>query len=483
MHKDAVAALATVIQRTQDGTMAPSIRLLTFMCLAAHSAAHAQAGRIQGTVHDSLHGVPLANATVIAVAGPGVRDTVFRSALADARGSFRIEGLFPGRYIVSVTHDMMDSIGVGLPDREVVVQDAGLVQLSLSTPSSATLRRTICPSTADSATGVILGVVRRLDGRPAAGATVVLTWNDFEVDARAASVMSRRMTTNTRADTNGVYRQCGLPLARSVFVQAQGANRGQSGILEERIGVAGVQVRDFRIDDAPVMAAALPESLNARRAVLAGVITDVRDRPVSSAQVALTGTGRTVSTNARGEFRLPDVALGTHSIEVLALGYYPRSVHVELDRATLPLTVRMERTAVILDSLQVIARRSVRAKRLFHEAFETRRGNGFGTFFGKATLDSMRPQTVWEVFRRAPSVKLAQQSMGWQTLLVSSRGMTSFDGPLCPLDVYLDGIQVQQSDIAGLPPEVIYGVEIHTVATAPPKYKIGKCGAVFFWTR
>ena len=44
-------------------------------------------------------------------------------------------------------------------------------------------------------------------------------------------------------------------------------------------------------------------------------------------------------------------------------------------------------------------------------------------------------------------------------------------------------MRVKQEDVRGIPPEFLYGIEVHGVATLPAKYKASRCGAVFLWTR
>ena len=99
------------------------IRLLSALtltlCVARQS--HAQAdriGRIEGTVTDSIHSRPLAGVRVAAVdaAAPA---TMPGSATTDARGSFRIDSLAPGRYMVGFESPLLDSLEIALPPREV----------------------------------------------------------------------------------------------------------------------------------------------------------------------------------------------------------------------------------------------------------------------------------------------------------------------------------------------------------------------------
>jgi hypothetical protein len=70
-------------------------------------------------------------------------------------------------------------------------------------------------------------------------------------------------------------------------------------------------------------------------------------------------------------------------------------------------------------------------------------------------------------------------------ILVSTRGTATIMGAptICPMDLYLDGMRVNVDDVRVLSPSMLRGIEVHSVATAPPSYKVGNCGAVFFWTK
>jgi hypothetical protein len=144
------------------------------------SAQRTAAGRVEGVAADSLHHGALAGATIVATPSQA-GDTVFHSALTDSVGRFAIAGLPPGAYRLTVDHASIDSSGIGALPVTVEVRGDDTARVTLAVPSLALLHRTLCADAlADSTVGVMLGTVRRVDGRALAGGTVVFSWADFE---------------------------------------------------------------------------------------------------------------------------------------------------------------------------------------------------------------------------------------------------------------------------------------------------------------
>ena len=89
--------------------MKPHFKFLFFVVLASTSAAQTpvwnEAGRcsVQGKVIQEPGGQPLKKTTVMLV-GQGQERSLNYSAITDAEGSFKIEGVNPGRYSVSLEH-------------------------------------------------------------------------------------------------------------------------------------------------------------------------------------------------------------------------------------------------------------------------------------------------------------------------------------------------------------------------------------------
>jgi hypothetical protein len=452
--------------------------LVAFLAIAPVTAAQEPSRQIRGVVTDSVHRQPLRAATVIATPASAAADSAFHSALTDGRGRFTLDGLRTGRYLLTVEHPWIDSSGVGVPPVEVSVPAEGGATAALGIPSTATLRRVFCPAALrDSTLGVMLGVVRRTDGTPMAGARVVFSWADFDVDLRSAVARTRQLTAAAVADSIGVYRACGLPVARTLLVQAQAGSAAQSGVLEEQIAESGVLVRDFHLGGGAAADSLAPLG----RLAIGGTVRSMAGQPVAGAQVRLFGTTRSATTNDAGEFRLTGLPGGTQGIEVVALGYYPFRIRVEVTDAAPPLAVRLERAAVVLDSMRIMAKRQRNPFAQSSREFDDRIASGRGLFITEEEIARRKPFETSDLFKLLPGVRVL--GFGADAKIASTRGRVTIGNTECALDVFIDGVPGQQGELNTLPPEALHGAELYTVADAPAKYRVGPCGALFLWTK
>jgi hypothetical protein len=68
--------------------------------------------------------------------------------------------------------------------------------------------------------------------------------------------------------------------------------------------------------------------------------------------------------------------------------------------------------------------------------------------------------------------------------IYSTRATMTFSRGPCPVAIFLDGMAVRASDIADLPPQFVYGIEVvNSSIGSPPGYSVGTCGAIFVWTK
>jgi hypothetical protein len=457
---------------------------LVAMTIATSSGAQAPGASISGFVVDSIHHRPLAGATVIATPMSVTRDSVMHDVITDSAGRFRLSALIAGRYVLTVEHPWSDSTGIGVPPVEVTVADNATATTALGIPSAETLRRFFCPAAMiDTTLGVILGVVRRSDGTVAARANVAFSWGDFEIDRTTARATTRQVNESVSADANGIYRACGVPIARSVFIQAQLLPGEQTGIIEEQVGEAGLLVRDFHLGARAVAVAGSTGARNdaalSAQFFLTGRVQSTEGQPISSAQVKVIGTSHLALSSDSGEFRLAGLPGGTQGIEVLALGYYPRRLRVEVGDANAPMMIPLERTAVVLDSVRVVAER-VHGSPLQYREFDERRKNGMGHYITEQEIDHARPFQTTDLFHAVPGYAVNPAVSPSDEIILSTHGT---DGRPCAMQVFIDGSEAQPSDANGVPPSSIHGIEVYQVAEAPIKYHVRGCGIVLIWTK
>lgn len=458
------------------------------------ASATAQSARVLGTVMDSLRRVPLEGATVIAMPTGATRDTVFHSTRTDVRGRFVLDGLLAGGYSVSAEHPYADSIGISVPPREIRVAAGDTVDIALALPSAATLRRTFCgPAFTDPTLGAMLGTVRRAERTTVPGATIVLSWNELEVDRATGAAKNMPFTVGITTDSLGVYRACGVPIGVPVLAQAQLGAREQSGVIEEHVGETGFLVLEFVVQDSQTVVRDEPvtvarrDSANARGpGLVRGVVVDERQRPIGRAQVRLFGTDRASTTNEDGQFVLDGIPTGTQGFEVLSLGYSPRRFRAEVSTETPLLRIAMNRLAVALDSVRVTAKRLYDGNR--YAEFDTRVREGHGQFVTEADIARRRPFVITDMLRMMSGFATTVGRDGAVTF-GANRGVYTFRGSMaggnggrpCP-SIYVDGALFTGDIDTFVLPTAVHGIEVYRMGDAPAKYS-AFCGVVLIWTK
>jgi hypothetical protein len=201
--------------------------------------------------------------------------------------------------------------------------------------------------------------------------------------------------------------------------------------------------------------------------VLNGRVVDA-NHDTMRAQVSVTGIPGAWPTDASGALRIPEVPLGTRTIEVLVLGYEPHHLLLNVGHTADPIEVDMGRKAVLLDSVKTVAT-GTSPDLPRYRSFENRRQNGFGYFITAQQIADMHVLSTDEIIRRVPSVRvLVKHSQFGDSLMVTSRrGRVSLesgehDKPVCTLDVFIDGRRSDASDIQLIAPSAIHGIEVHS---------------------
>jgi len=195
-------------------------------------------GAIEGEVRDDILGSPLEGAFVY-LSGTGFSTTTAPD------GSFRLEGVRPGRYGIAFTHAWADRLGYRPPLQEITVEGGAVLGVKLAVPLSA-LADEACRGT-DGA--VLYGTVREEgSGIPLVGVRVVAGWSSWELDTAGLGTRIREAGSAVEGTTDdrGVFRLCGLDVDRSAVEVAALGESGEAGprqtVRVEAGAIVGVEL-------------------------------------------------------------------------------------------------------------------------------------------------------------------------------------------------------------------------------------------------
>jgi hypothetical protein len=282
-------------------------------------------------------------------------------AVTDASGRYTVDSVPVGRYGVTYSHAILDSLDLFAPELDVTLSAGRNTEIPFFVPSGEAIRALSCPGVVLArSSGVLRGrVTQGVDGHAVRGARVTVGWNDATgaLAARGADQLVR--VSSVDADSLGNYRFCGVPSATLLTVQAA-TPRDSTDAIDTSIPVdAGLVILTLALDSGRSVAVrtppAGPQPSSGARVTLRGRVENAAHAPVVRARVAVLGQNGVAVTNDRGEFTLGALKQGHFLAEVLAVGYSPvRPVVALLDTAVF-LPVTLTRNVVELDSVHVIA--------------------------------------------------------------------------------------------------------------------------------
>lgn len=444
-------------------------------------AAQEPTASLHGTVTDSIRHKPLAGATVVASQSDASASGTARdyTATTDARGKYAIASLAPGTYVLTVEDPWLDSTGLGVPAKQADLARNHATTVNLAVPSGATIRSVYCPIAAhDSTIGLVAGYVKDAGShQPIAGARVVFTWSDFTVDRLTALATPRELTASVVTGRDGTFRVCGLPVMRSMLMQAQFGDRDATGAVDATIPASGVLVETLRLDAG---------TAGATTSLAGTVLRDGSAGPIGGAHVRLYGAANEALSEADGSFHLRNVPLGTQSIEVTAIGFYPRRYAIDVRSTGMQsATIGMVEVATALDSIRIIAKRQ--ATPLWDREFDDRRAHGQGQYITEEMIEKADPFQITDLFRQLNGFRVADAGVitstrGPTSIMSDPRNTTGGGGPCSP-PIYLNGM-VFGLPIDDISPAAIHGIEVYASnLTAPAKYPPSLCGMILVWTK
>lgn len=425
--------------------------------------------RVSGVVYDSVARRPLAEATVQLIRANDLAGAV-RTAITDPLGSFMFSDVPDGRYLLGFLHPLLDSLGVEPPVREVVVVGDRPLTADVGIPSAERLLGAICgEQSARDSGAVIVGIVR--DARshaPVAGAAVAAEWLEFSVWREGFTRRVQRASATTTG--TGWFSLCDVPSpGTTTLVASRGAD--STALVEVIISEEPVIRRDFYLGSAGTVAAGDGRVSGTVAAINTGA-------PIAGALVVMTD-GPEALTNERGKWTLVDVPLGTRTLEVRALGFYPERRAVNVFAGAPAVHVALSTLRAVLDTVRVTASRWRDEHRL---AFEARRRTGLGRYVTAEQIARRAPVNASDLFRGIAGLATDAGTIRLR------RGDTD-----CSPSFYLNGVHISsmiRDDLTAddidswVRPHEIAAIEVYG-DVVPPQFQQTQlgCGAIAIWTK
>ena len=449
-------------------------------------------GSVFGTVYDSVHQGALVGATVT------VNGTE-RGDITTDKGAFRIDSIPPGRYVLRVTHELLDSLGMVILTDTLPVSDASVTPIAIAVPAGETLVAASC-SAARRALGpsAVIGRVLEAEAdKPVAGARVSVAWSEMSLADKLRRVPRVR---EDRSGPDGVFRICGLPSEMTGTVQAL-----HNGVTtsEVKVTIEGqpLVIQGLRIGSAETVVAANDTAAQARareqaqaagqrfsaatmrkgQASLTGRVTNGAGAPIVGARVDVLGTPGATLTRENGEFSLAELPSGTQTVVVRQIGFAPVEQAVELStRAPARVTIALTRAAQVLAPVAVTANADAGLDKV---GFTQRKRASGGYFVTAEDIAKRAPNLLTDVFRTIPSLRVVPS--GTDYVIESARNPTNG----C-VKYYIDGAPweaIYAGDVDRLLPTwEIAAIEVYNGSNTPMQFQSpgsSGCASIVIWSK
>ena len=221
------------------------------------------------------------------------------------------------------------------------------------------------------------------------------------------------------------------------------------------------------------------------------IVEDSLRVPIAAATVQLVRADGVVAasqSNSAGVFVLRPGVTGRFVLRLEHPSYTSLtadSVLLERDE-TLLVELRMARAAIPLEPLIVRAASNARLGG-FHER---RARGGFGTYLTASDIRQRPRGRMTDVLWGVSGLNVVRGPRGGVGSATSNMIMTRTGARACAVDIYIDGIYVQQHPTSGvddfLNADMIEGIEVYRDAAGLPRQfdrPGADCGVVAFWTK
>jgi hypothetical protein len=423
-----------------------------------------------------------------------------------------------GIYRATLSHPILDSLGLFPPGVQVEIVRDQVTEVELAIPSTETLLAELCQTSGvDSEAFALVGTARAFGSDdPIPRATVTIGWTRLvertRVDLREEHAITEKRDygfDHTITDIDGRYVSCGLPPDTNLEVTASLLEYvGDTITVQGEAGSHGVLNLAVQLPPGTLVYRTSTEGLyptGKRQGIQGRIVDPVTGTPVPGAEVTITWTQgdytKTETTNSLGRFRILSPWLGTFALQATALGYKSvRSDSLRIEPGSLTVVeLDMPPEPIDLDPLVVVA--EPRVFQLDVNGFYDRAEQGFGHFITPEKIETRQPVGMVDILRDVPGLRVEPTAFGTQVLFRKTT-MNAQGGAetTCVPRLYVDGMVISQPTIAwgeegalaGIFPDqlvslsAIAGIEVHTRATSIPLAyggTQGSCGVILIWTR
>jgi len=159
-----------------------------------------------------------------------------------------MDGVPRGSYIIGFFHPALDSLGLELLPKRVIVRGEPDQRVDLAIPSAWTLETQLCRGTPlRDSTGLLLGHVRDADTQQPRVGTVTVFWMELVIGN--GGIKRNRQQIPIKTDAIGWFALCGLPADAELTASAQSGEE-ESGVVSFRVPAGGLLLRDFAVSRA-----------------------------------------------------------------------------------------------------------------------------------------------------------------------------------------------------------------------------------------
>jgi hypothetical protein len=312
-----------------------------------------------------------------------------------------------------------------------------------------------------------------------------------EVQIRGVSITQSTVGFDQPSGESGEYVACGVPTDTRFQIQAS-AGADSSGVLDIPADASGLRRLDIFVASSQRRAdTALVRVEDSTGVLVDTVITAYRRGtgrlngrmtrsgvPFPGAIATMWGTGLEVRSDQAGSYTLSRLPLGTHTVEMRAVGYEPiRRIVDVLPEDVSAIAVDLVRVTT-LDTLRIRAW-AMRDQGPFKEAeFLRRKRRGGGIFLSPDDLNRENPATMSQLFSRAAFVRVQWGVAAGESLTIGS-GLRR-----CTPAFLIDGRESGEDDFFMLVrPDNLLALEIYRGSATPIELAVpNPCGAIVVWT-